>query len=510
VSSEGLVTAVANGSATITAISGTATFTVSVTVQQIPATIGLSPDSVLLSQVGDTARVTAIVADAGDSEIISPSIIWTGSDESTATVSDGLVTAVSGGLVTITATAGSVVGTVNVKVPYPQLVAYPDPLRNGRLGSFYSDTLRASGGDGAYAWAVETGMLPPGVTLSAGGVLSGVPTVGGTWDSTVRVVSGDGQATGGNLSITIETATPVLVAFIADQGWEPKGSADGPRAVLELIRDEGAALVLHQGDLDYLDDPALWIDQIDDVLGPTVPYLASPGNHDTGSGICDCNPWYGPDGYGAVLEQRAERLGISWTGIYGEASSILFSGIRILMVAPGTFGSDPNVYPQVYSDYIERELSASSEAWRICSWHRNQRDMQVGVKQDEVGWGVYEACREGGAIIATGHHHSYSRTHLLSDMSMQTIASTADTITVSPGETFAFVSGLGGQDFSSYEQTRTGAWWASIYTVTQGATYGALFGHFNERGIPGLARFYFKNIRGEIIDEFWVRSGLSP
>ena len=88
-------------------------------------------------------------------------------------------------------------------------------------------------------------------------------------------------------------------------------------------------------------------------------------------------------------------------------------------------------------------------------------------------------------------------------MTTQTIASTADTITVSMGETFAFVNGLGGAAFSTYIQARSGAWWASVYNVEQGATYGVLFGHFNEKSIPRLARFYFKNIRGEIIDEFF-------
>jgi K319L-like, PKD domain len=143
------------------------------------------------------------------------------------------------------------------------------------------------------------------------------------------------------------------------------------------------------------------------------------------------------------------------------------------------------------------------------------RLMQVENKTDETGWGVYEESRKGGAIVATGHDHSYARTHLLSSFQNQTVAGTGNTLilatdnTTTPsdeGRSFAFVSGLGG--YSIYSQTRSGAWWASIYTSTQGATYGALFGVFNYQGNPRLAHFYFKNINGNVVDEFYVQSSV--
>jgi hypothetical protein len=139
--------------------------------------------------------------------------------------------------------------------------------------------------------------------------------------------------------------------------------------------------------------------------------------------------------------------------------------------------------------------------------------MQAGGKKDDTGWGVYEESRQGGAIIATAHEHSYSRTHLLSSCEDQTVASTSDTLALSAddpatpvdeGKTFVFVSGLGGK--SIRDQELAGDWWASIYTSTQGANYGALFGIFNYQGRDGLAKFYFKNIAGVVIDEFYVTS----
>ena len=67
----------------------------------------------------------------------------------------------------------------------------------------------------------------------------------------------------------------VTCGVIGDQGLGPNAIA-----VLELIKDEGARMVLHQGDFDYEDDPDKWDKQISDVLGSDFPYFASIGNHD--------------------------------------------------------------------------------------------------------------------------------------------------------------------------------------------------------------------------------------
>ena len=110
--------------------------------------------------------------------------------------------------------------------------------------------------------------------------------------------------------------------------------------------------------------------------------------------------------------------------------------------------------------YIRDQLAADNSVWSICSWHKDMKLMQVGGKEDETGWGVYEEARKGGAVIATAHEHSYSRTHLLSSMMNQTVASTSNTLTLTKGSSFAFVSGLGGHSVRA--QLLSGAWWAGI------------------------------------------------
>ncbi|NIR52431.1 hypothetical protein GWO43_27765, partial [candidate division KSB1 bacterium] len=226
-----------------------------------------------------------------------------------------------------------------------------------------------------------------------------------------------------------------------------------------------------------------------DILGPDFPYFASKGNHD--------DKWDGSGGYTEVLENRMNRIGVSWDGEIGIKSSLHYKGIFIILVAPGEEGKG-------HAEYIAQKLGQDNSIWRICSWHKNMRDMQVGGKDDATGWEVYEESRKGGAIIATGHEHSYSRTHLLSSMENKTVVNRSDTLDIKKGHSFAFVSGLGGKSIRS--QKRDGDWWAAVYTDSQDANHGALFGTFNLNGNPNLAEFYFKDIDGVVPDRFWVVS----
>jgi hypothetical protein len=50
-------------------------------------------------------------------------------------------------------------------------------LAGGLQGSAYSQTLGAPGGTGSgYSWSISSGSLPPGLSLSGAGVISGTPT----------------------------------------------------------------------------------------------------------------------------------------------------------------------------------------------------------------------------------------------------------------------------------------------------------------------------------------------
>ena len=129
--------------------------------------------------------------------------------------------------------------------------------------------------------------------------------------------------------------------------------------------------------------------------------------------------------------------------------------------------------------------------------------MQAGGKGNEVGWEAYEICREAGAIVATGHEHMYSRTHLMSNFENQEIASTSNTLKLAPGKSFAFVSGIAGKSIREEDpELAANSWWANVYSETQNADHGALFCEFEDL----KAYCYFKNINGKIIDEFNLES----
>ena len=95
----------------------------------------------------------------------------------------------------------------------------------------------------------------------------------------------------------------------------------------------------------------------------------------------------------------------------------------------------------------------------------------------------------------------------MDNFEIQSIASTSSTLMIENGKSFVAVVGTGGQEVRP--QLRSGDWWASIYTSSQGALAGALFCTFRADGVPDRARCYFKNIAGEIIDRFELKK-VSP
>lgn len=280
---------------------------------------------------------------------------------------------------------------------------------------------------------------------------------------------------------------PLTVAFIGDQG-----AGESARRVLELIRAEGAELVLHQGDLGYGKPPAEWDALITDVFGADFPYFATIGNHDV-------HRWYGADGYQVRLQARLDRIeGAHCTGDLGVKAVCSYRGLTFIQSGIGTLPDRPDEPDHIA--FLKEQLARSEGPWTVCSWHKDQREMQLGHKADEVGWAAYEACREAGAIIATAHEHSYSRTHLMDNFQRKSIASTASTLHISEGRTFAFVSGLGGRSIRAQE--RGGPWWAAVYTKVQKANYGALICTFFENGELDRASCYFKDLDGAVPDRF--------
>jgi len=129
VSLTGLVTALGDGFSTVIASAGGLSDRLYVFINAAPAasvTIAPTPATVA---AGDTIVLAATVRDAADRTINRPSLTWTSSDQAVATVAgaqqptSGIVTGVSAGSVTITATSGTASGTASITVAPPRPVA---------------------------------------------------------------------------------------------------------------------------------------------------------------------------------------------------------------------------------------------------------------------------------------------------------------------------------------------------------------------------------------------------
>ncbi|MCB1224233.1 MAG: putative Ig domain-containing protein [Verrucomicrobiales bacterium] len=86
----------------------------------------------------------------------------------------------------------------------------PLTLPNGSVTTAYSVSLSAVNGSGPYFFAKTLGSLPPGVTLSPGGVLSGTPTTGGVYGFTVGVTDNQGCTGERSYTLTIDDCCPSI------------------------------------------------------------------------------------------------------------------------------------------------------------------------------------------------------------------------------------------------------------------------------------------------------------
>ncbi len=331
---------------------------------------------------------------------------------------------------------------------------------------------------------------------------SAPPTDGESADEGSSGSDSEGESA---VPVTGATQANLKVAFVGDQG-----ATTNTINVLKLIKKEGAQFVIILGDFDYSDDADKWDTNLNTGLGSDFPVFAAQGNHDVPA-------W---PNYKKKLEARLAKIaGAKCTGEYGTKMSCNYLGLFFVLSGVGTSGTRAE-----HEAYIKDQLTTDKSIWRVCAWHKNQADMQIGDKTDEVGWIAYQTCQNNGALVMTGHEHSYSRTKTLNALGNRSKGHGAmgdfDKLVVkagAPGNTFVTVSGLGGVGLRDYQAADhdDDTWWASWYAtnghlkngakLSTAAGYGATFVTFNVDGDPKKARGYFKNVAGVTIDTFEVR-----
>ena len=339
------------------------------------------------------------------------------------------------------------------------------------------------------------------LTLAAGVVLTACSACD---DRAVDTPADVGGRSGAALDDAV--SNPLKLAFLGDQGV-----GNDARSVLELVARERADALVILGDFAYSDGtPSSWNAQLDAVLGADFPVFAVIGNHDVSA-------WAGDDGFQAYLLARLQRISDArCTGEYGVNASCTFRGVTLVLSGVGTYGTDHELF-------IESALRTSDTPFRFCLWHKNQHDMQVGAKSDEVGWDAYRLCAMHAAPVITGHEHSYARSFILDAIGDHDQGHGAvgppGYLDLAPGRTFVAVAGLGGKS----RRVRTpdheaDTWWASVYagnyqlhnavleSTAETIQYGALFLEIGVQGDPRQAHGYFMTVDGELHDDFELRA----
>jgi RHS repeat-associated protein len=117
------------------------------------------------------------------------------------------------------ATSNALPFSVTSNVPYSgmcpamptdaQFQIVTSSLRDGTIFSAYSVSLEATGGTPPYSWSLASGVLPPGLSFSSGGTISGTPTsVTGGLNLTIAAADSLGQTTQALFSLTIDPLPP--------------------------------------------------------------------------------------------------------------------------------------------------------------------------------------------------------------------------------------------------------------------------------------------------------------
>ncbi len=168
-------------SASITASGGTAPYAYAVTTGALPAGLALAADGTLAGtpSAGGSFAFTVTATDA------------------TPSGSGGPYTAAR---------------AYTLSVATPTVTLSPASLPTGQAGTAYSASVTASGGTTPYTYAVTTGVLPAGLTLSASGTMAGAPGASGsfTFGVTATDSSGGTGPYAGTRSYTLVIGAPTL------------------------------------------------------------------------------------------------------------------------------------------------------------------------------------------------------------------------------------------------------------------------------------------------------------
>ncbi|MHB1194690.1 MAG: Ig-like domain-containing protein [Longimicrobiales bacterium] len=279
----GFITSVTNGAARVIATSGAVADTVDVTVAQVAASLTLTPETLTLASLGETATPVAVVLDARGSVMPSAVVTWASSNPSVATVGPaGLITAVTNGTARITATSSSASDFVDVTVAQTvaKVLLTPQTKTFTSLGDTMTAVAALTDARGNILVAPITWLstAPSVATVTTGGLITSVSNgstkviatagaVADTVDVTVAQVAASVVVTPETLAFASfgETATPVAVisdargnpmpsALVTWTSSNPSVATVGPDGLITAVTNGTARITATSGSAsDYLD-----------------------------------------------------------------------------------------------------------------------------------------------------------------------------------------------------------------------------------------------------------------
>jgi hypothetical protein len=98
----------------------------------------------------------------------------------------------------------------------PPLVVETNVLATATVGSGFEAALVATGGQRPHTWQVAGGVLPPGLSLSSAGRISGIPQAAGQFAFSVRVSDGSGRSATASFAVTVVNVLRVLTATLPE------------------------------------------------------------------------------------------------------------------------------------------------------------------------------------------------------------------------------------------------------------------------------------------------------
>ncbi len=175
----------------------------------------------------------------GTLQDVSNQVTWSSSNTSVSTVnSSGLATGVAGGSASIIASQGigetAISGSASLTVQATPLVITTTSLPSGLQNQPYSATLAATGGSAPYTWSLAANsVMPAGLSLSASGQISGVPTVAGTGSFTVQLADGGSPPQTATQPLSIIISSPPSFFTIWTPAAAPTAADAGPDSPVE-------------------------------------------------------------------------------------------------------------------------------------------------------------------------------------------------------------------------------------------------------------------------------------